>query len=172
MIIKYLGYVLRHKWYVLIECWKRGLFWRGLAHDWSKLRPSEFFPYARHFYGPDSHHKDGSHAARGGDDEDAAFDFAWLLHQKRNRHHWQWWMLPEDDGGTKTLQMREPFLAEMLCDWRGAGRAQGHGDDVRPWYEKNGSKMQLHQETREVVEELLGVFASTLLNGITVPHLS
>ena len=152
----------------MIECFKRGLIWRGLVHDWSKLRPSEFFPYAWHFYGPDSHHKDGSHAAKGiqtGRDEtgyykptdtgDAAFDCAWLLHQKRNRHHWQWWILPEDKGGIVLLPMRESYLAEMICDWKGAGKAQGHGDDIRPWYAKNGSKMQLHQETRKIVEELL-----------------
>ena len=100
---KYLKYVLRHKWFVFIECCKMGYPFLGLIHDWSKFRPSEFLPYAEHFYGKDSHHKDGSHQQKGiktGRDEtgyykptdtgDKAFDFAWLLHQKRNRHRWQW----------------------------------------------------------------------------------
>ncbi len=157
MILKYLSYVVRHKWYVMVGCFKCGLIWRGLVHDLSKFRPSEFFPYARHFYGPDSHHKDGSHAAKGGDTGDEAFDFAWLLHQKRNRHHWQWWILPEDEGGVKVLPMREPHLTEMICDWKGAGRAQGHGDDVVPWYRKNRPKMQLHLLTAHGVTRGLGL---------------
>ena len=48
---KYASYVLRHKLFVGLECFKVGLFWRGLVHDLSKLRPSEWLPYARHFYG-------------------------------------------------------------------------------------------------------------------------
>ena len=49
--LKYLWYVIRHKWYVGIECFKKGLYWQGLVHDSSKLFPSEFIPYARYFYG-------------------------------------------------------------------------------------------------------------------------
>ena len=42
---RYLSYVIRHRWFVMIECFKRGLIWRGLTHDLSKFHPSEFFPY-------------------------------------------------------------------------------------------------------------------------------
>jgi len=49
--IKYLWYIVRHKYFVMVECWARGLFWRGVSHDFSKLLPSEFVPYANYFYG-------------------------------------------------------------------------------------------------------------------------
>jgi len=49
--LKYLKYILKHKWYVMIECFKNGLIWRGLMHDLSKFLPSEFIPYANFFYG-------------------------------------------------------------------------------------------------------------------------
>ena len=162
--LKYLKYVLRHKWFVFIECCKVGHPFLGLIHDWSKFRPNEFLPYAEHFYGETSHHKDGSHQPKGiktGRDEtgyykptntgNKEFDFAWLLHQKRNRHHWQWWVLPEDDGGEVLMEIPVKYRLEMLCDWFGAGRAQGT-PDVKAWYQKNKDKMRLHRETRSSVE--------------------
>jgi len=132
--IKYLRYIIRHKYFVLVECWKRGLYWRGLTHDLSKLRPSEFFPYANHFYGSKEGIKKGRDSTgyyKPTDTGDKVFDFAWLLHQKRNRHHWQWWVLPEDKGGVKVLEMDKADRLEMLCDWIGAGKVQGH---ISPCY--------------------------------------
>jgi len=37
--LKYLKYLLRHKWFVMLECFKEGLFWLGLTHDLSKFSP-------------------------------------------------------------------------------------------------------------------------------------
>ena len=100
---KYLSYVLRHKWYVFVECCKLGTPLRGILHDLSKFLPSEWFPYARHFYGnlpnwddvkricPTYQYKN---TKQGNKD---LFDIAWLLHQKRNKHHWQYWLLLEDN---------------------------------------------------------------------------
>jgi len=148
----------------MVECFKFGLIKRGLLHDLSKFLPSEFLPYAKFFYG-----KKGSGIKKGRnetgyykptDTGDSAFDFAWLLHQKRNRHHWQWWILAEDEGGVKIFEIREPYLTEMICDWIGAGKAQGKfspKDDkfleTRRWYNQNGSKMQLRETTRREIEK-------------------
>lgn len=169
MYWQYLRYVVRHKWFVLIECCKLGIPWLGLIHDLSKILPDELIPYTNHFYGPNSHHKDGSHQPKEiktGRDEtgyykptdtgDLAFDFAWLLHQKRNRHHWQWWVLPEDSGGIKVLEMSDRYRKEMLADWRGAGKAQGT-PNVQVWYHKNYARMTLHEKTRAWVEAQLGM---------------
>jgi len=128
--LRYLWYVIRHKWYVSIACFKVGLYWRGITHDMSKLRPSEFFPYAKFFYGSSYNQHE--------------FDFAWLLHQKRNKHHWQWWILREDDGGTKVFQMDLESVEEMVCDWIGAGRAINGKNDCVEWYRANRHKMQLN----------------------------
>lgn len=161
--IKYLFYLLRHKWYVLVESLKEGIPWRGFMHDMSKFLPSEWFPYVNYFYGGDSDIKRGRDETgyyKPTDTGDKAFDFAWLLHQKRNRHHWQWWILPEDEGGVKILEIQKQYLKEMICDWIGAGKAQGHvspKDDrffeTRRWYSKNKEKMQLHPHTRKWIEE-------------------
>ena len=83
--------------------------------------------------------------------KDTAFDFAWFLHQKRGRHHWQWWVLPEDSGAIKVLPILDCYRKEMLADWRGAGRAQGT-PNTSAWYNKNKEKLQLHPETRKWIE--------------------
>lgn len=164
--IKYLKYVIKHKYYVMIECFKNALIWRGITHDLSKFLPSEFIPYANYFYG-----KKGSDIKKGRnetgyykptDTGDKNFDFAWLLHQKRNRHHWQWWILPTDEEGIKIFEIPEPFLTEMICDWIGAGKAQGKFSpktdkffETRRWYQQNGKKMQLNEITRAIIEKII-----------------
>ncbi len=111
--LKYLFYVLRHKWFVFIECCKMGIFWRGLVHDISKFYPSEWFPYMRYFYGNYlewSKMPAGMKSQYFGPTRESIkkdFDFAWLLHQKRNRHHWQWWLLQEDSP-TSEFILQEP----------------------------------------------------------------
>jgi hypothetical protein len=157
--VKYLKYVFLHKWFVLLECWKLGLIWQGIVHDLSKLRLDELRPYARYFYGDIKKSRDETGYYKPTDTGDAAFDFAWLLHQKRNPHHWQWWILPEDEGGLKILPMQRRYVLEMICDWRGAGRAQGHGDDTIEWYRKHRHVMQLHSDTQQTIERLLGISA-------------
>lgn len=47
--LKYFNYVFRHKWFVFVECFKFGLLWQGLIHDWSKFLPDEFIAYANFF---------------------------------------------------------------------------------------------------------------------------
>jgi len=151
---KYLRYLIKHKWFVMIECFKVGLYWRGIVHDMSKLFPSEFFPYVNFFYckNPtvDRNITTGYKPYNTGDKE---FDFAWLLHQKRNKHHWQWWVLPKDDGTIKVFEMPHKYRLEMLCDWNGAGKAQGKGDNTKKWYKENKDKMKLHFKTREWLED-------------------
>jgi hypothetical protein len=162
----YFRYVVYHKWVVMRECFKRGLVWQGLVHDLSKFLPSEYIPYANHFYNKDGSKKE----ARGKtgyykptDTGDEKFDFAWLLHQKRNKHHWQWWVLPEDDGGVKVLPIPWEYRTEIICDWVGAGKAQGFLSpkndpylETRRWYHKNKDKMQLHEHTRQEIEKEIG----------------
>jgi hypothetical protein len=164
--IAYAKYLLRHRRYVRKECWDNGLYWRGLVHDLSKFRPSEWRPYARHFYNRDGSHRkvrDGTGYYKPEESRDSAFDFAWLLHQKRNRHHWQWWILPKDDGGWRVLEMDEKSRLEMVCDWVGAGKAQGFVSppdnpyaETRKWYSANRKKMVLGHNTRKWIEWKIG----------------
>ena len=177
MYWKYLRYLLRHRWFVMLACFREGLYWQGLIHDWSKFLPSEFVPYAWYFYGGERPCRDRVHAASlygaiwiGPSKESVAeaFDRAWLAHQHRNPHHWQHWVLREDSGATFAIPMPHKYRVEMLCDWQGAGRAiHGRYDatdpygETREWYKKNADKMILHDDTRAWVEAALGIERKT-----------
>jgi len=179
---RYCWYICRHKWFVFLACCRLGIPFAGIVHDLSKFRPSEFIPYARNFYGG----KDGK-GSRGGyltrallesnyhgdirnhiservffrwtkERVEADFDKAWLLHIHRNPHHYQFYILKEDSGETKVLEMPERYIREMVADWRGAGRAiQGRKSDARAWYLKGKDKKVLAPNTRRRVEQLLGI---------------
>ena len=146
-IFPYLWYVLRHKYFVMVECWRYGMYWTGIIHDWSKFLPSEFLPYARNF------HKYSRDDIPDGAKRD--FRRAWLHHQNRNRHHWQYWILNNDNGDVGVLRMPDKYLREMLADWKGAGRAIHGKDDTWEWYMKNFRKMSFHIDTRRKVERIL-----------------
>lgn len=157
MCLKYLWYVIRHKWFVFLECLKYGLVWRGLIHDWHKLLPDEFIPYARFFYGGmNKQIRDKTGYYKPTDTGYPPFDFAWFLHQKRGAHHWQYWILPTEKEGYKILNMPEIYLKEMICDWRGAGRAQGTPDTLT-WYLTNRNKLVLSIASRVWIEGELGL---------------
>ena len=144
---KYLDYIIRHKWYVFVECCKIGRPIVGIIHDWTKFLPSEFFPYVNYFY---TEYNNTTFYEAG---QNAAFDRAWLRHIHRNPHHWQYWILSEDKGDVKLLPMTPRYREELLCDWKGAGKAQRNPDSVAQWYWKNKSKMKFHPETEKWIEE-------------------
>lgn len=153
------SYVLRHKWYVGTTCAAEGIPLRGVLHDMSKFSLSEWRPYADHFYGDNElpRHTAGYNVA---DDpkQDAAFDEAWLRHIHRNDHHWQFWLLQKDDGDRIALPMPHECRLEMVCDWRGAGMAQGKKGgwhETLAWYTANKDRMILHPHTRCWIERFL-----------------
>lgn len=82
---QYLKYVLRHKWFVFKACLQLGVpLWIAILHDWDKFLPDEWLPYARTFYAPD-----GTKRYQ----ENVDFARAWMKHQHRNKHHWQYWLM-------------------------------------------------------------------------------
>lgn len=162
MYFRYLKYIIKHKHYVLVECWKLGIPMRGILHDWHKLLPSEFIPYARYFYGKwhswnNLHGDIRNHVSTKDTQEyvDEQFDLAWLKHQHRGKHHWQYWLLKEDNGTLKALPMPDKYRKEMLADWIGAGKAINGKNDAKDWYYKNRHKMILHPATKYWIEQQL-----------------
>lgn len=160
MFAKYLWYLAKHKFFVF----KAGLktkapLWNLIVHDWSKFLPDEFFPYMRYFYGkyPSIHDGKVSYLSgiRSKESTKVEFDYAWNLHQKRNPHHWQYWVLVKDTGETVALDMPEVYIREMIADWMGAGRAITGRWEVKEWYEKNKNKIILNPYTRIIVEQLI-----------------
>jgi hypothetical protein len=53
-------------------------------------------------------------------------------------------------------RQRPPTKREMLCNWKGAGRAIGK-PDTKGWYLKNKDKMLLGHETRQWIEQQLSI---------------
>lgn len=156
--LKYLSYVLRHKYHV----YRSGIYlgvsrWQLLIHDWSKFMPCEWLPYVEKFYG------DGSHKLV----VDLAFDRAWNHHQKFNQHHWQYWVLVNDSSEPKfnPLPMPEKYCREMVADWMGAGIAITGRMEVASWYGKNKDKIMLHESTRRDVELLISSIENTYRVG-------
>lgn len=150
--LKYAKYLFRHKWFVFLAGRKTGVaLWRLIVHDWSKFLPSEWLPYANYFHG-------GVLKCMAAQ---ARFDYAWLHHQKLNPHHWQYWVLREDSGATKLLEIPPHFVREMVADWMGAGRAITGKWDSQAWYERNKEKILLYETSRSMVEMLLETYGGS-----------
>ncbi|HBK53880.1 DUF5662 family protein [Syntrophomonas wolfei] len=147
--LKFLSYLIRHKWFVFLECLRLGVPWRGITHDLSKFLPGEFIAYANCFYA-NQHCSEQMEAPNSKE----SYMLAWLVHQKRNRHHWQWWILYGEENEPYATAMPDQYIKEMVADWWGAGRAQGK-PDIIAWYQANRNKMVLHRATRRRVEYLL-----------------
>ena len=148
---KYLDYVVRHKFYVGVACLEEGLVIRALTHDLTKLLPLELLAYARHFRNPDGTRKEDV-------PDDLFFNEAWLAHQNRNSHHWQHYLLTNDDGTLVALPMSPEARLEMVCDWKGAGKALGFPgtwESTRDWYETGKARRMLHLDTQQWVEDFL-----------------
>jgi hypothetical protein len=159
--LKNIRYILKHKYYVFIECCKMGMPLRGLVHDLSKFSITEFKPYAINFFA----NLQDWHAFRQAEGYpyeltknywEEKFELAWLHHKRVNPHHWEYWV-DVKDGKVEVLLMPEKYAKEMLCDWRGAGRAINGKDDTKEWYLKNRDRMILHPDVRKWVEGQLGV---------------
>ena len=153
---KYLNYVLRHKWFVFLECYKLGIPWLGIIHDWSKFRLSEFIPYAKHFYGRNRIGENKKEKVEGydksRDTEDDMFNKAWLYHIHRNKHHWQFWLLIQDRNKESVLEIPIRYRKELLADWHGAGKSITGKNNTKEWYLKHKEKFKFHSETRNWIE--------------------
>lgn len=162
---KYFKYVMRHKWFVFWAGVSIGApIWRLIIHDWSKFLPSEWFPYVDFFYTDKPQNDFWLSKKLGYSCYELTpfgllvrdkFDIAWNHHQKRNDHHWQHWVLIQDDGEIINMPMTESAMLEMIADWVGAGKALKSDKPVWVWYEGNKEKIRLRSETRKCVEQKL-----------------
>lgn len=117
-------------------------------HDASKWSVAEFEPYALYFYVDKNKYKDD-------------FDYAWNNHQKNNPHHWQYWVLVNDEG-TKALKMPQSYIIEMLCDWWSFSWKQNNLAEIFNWYEAKRPNMILHPETEASIVSILDMMKEKL----------
>ena len=142
---------MRHKYYVAIECFKRGLYYQGIVHDMSKCYPSEFLRSAKYATGKDS--------PVGLEKEEKGFSLAWLNHKGRNKHHWQYWV-DVVKGEIYVYDMPRRYVIEMYCDFIGAGKIYSakDWDETEPikYYENTEkARMIVSDRTRILFENLL-----------------
>jgi hypothetical protein len=147
-LLKYMRYLLAHKYHVYTAGRALKVPLRQLIiHDWSKFLPNEFFPYAEHFYGVDR-----GEASR---KSSASFRQAWLYHVHKNPHHWNHWVIINNEGKPFTYIIPEKYLREMVADWLGANMSiRGYYGYVE-WLEANKNKIVMHPESRIALDELL-----------------
>lgn len=138
MYWRYFKYIMEHKKNVFIECLKIGQPIHGIFHDLSKFLPSEFFPYAEKFFSGDYAYKFF--------EVENNFAMAWLLHQHRNKHHWEFWV----NAKGRAIPMPKKFVMQMIADWKAMSRK--FGGDAEEYYSKNKDKMILHRRTINIIE--------------------
>lgn len=142
-----------HKWLVLKNCFRIGLYKQGLTHDLSKYSITEFWAGVKYFQGNRSPN-DAQRQAEG-------YSAAWLHHKGRNRHHLEYW-IDYDPSGKETLigaEIPVCFVAEMFCDRIAASKVymKENYTDASPWeyYERGKKHYILHEKTRELLEHML-----------------
>ena len=99
------------------------------AHDQSKYSKEEYDAYDNYFYGNRSY------------EVVRVFNVAWLHHIHNNPHHWQYWILNNDnpDEGMILLDMPDEYILEMICDWWSFSWTKGDLYEIFNWYNERKS---------------------------------
>lgn len=116
-------------------------------HDASKTDPEEYDAYDAYFYGNNRSYSVVQN-----------FKKAWLRHIHNNPHHWQHWILINDDPkeGMVVIDMPYIYVVEMICDWWSFSWTKGDLNEIFGWYEDRKDYMKLSANTQRSVEYILG----------------
>lgn len=130
-------------------------------HDSSKYYPDEYEAYDNYFY--------GNNRSTSVID---AFNNAWLLHIHRNPHHWQYWILTNDDPevGEILIEMPYNYIIEMICDWWAFSWKKGDLSEIFSWYDEHSAYIKLAPKTRETVENILWAIRGRLGYNVMAHH--
>lgn len=127
------------------------------GHDQSKYSKEEYPAYDAYFYS-------GNKTAKVVEE----FNYAWLHHIHHNPHHWQYWVLLEDDPAIgsfgKCLEMPMEYIYEMIADWWTFSWRAGNLMDIFNWYETHKDTMKLGVKTKFVVVGILSNMKTILEN--------
>ena len=130
-------------------------------HDESKYSTEEYDAYDKYFYG-------GNRSYKVVQD----FNYAWLHHIHNNPHHWQYWVLLEDDPESgmpyKALEIPMPYIFEMIADWWSFSWKSGNLFEIFNWYADHRSKQIINPKSREIVEYILERIWKVLIMQETV----
>ena len=156
---KHFKTITYHKWLVLKGCFRIGLYKQGLLHDLSKYSITEFGVGAKYYQGDRS----PNNAER----EAYGYSKAWLHHQGRNKHHYEYWhdyCATAEKGVMVPVPMPDKYIAEMLMDRIAASKVYNgvdYRDDAPLKYFLGGKKnIPIHVDTGATLEMLLTMLAT------------
>ena len=148
--------ITKHRFLVMIHCFKVGLIWRGLTHDLSKYSPTEFLAGVRYYQ--------GDRSPNTAEREINGYSVAWMHHKGRNRHHFEYWT--DLKPGTRQyapVPMPRQYLVEMCMD-RIAACKTYHGKHYTPrdpldYLERAKESPLMHPDTMRKTRFLLQMLA-------------
>lgn len=139
-----------HRYEVMKNCFKCGLYSQGLSHDLSKYSPPEFLVSVKYFQGDRSPYMY--------EKEKYGFSYGWLHHKGRNRHHWEYWY-DMIKGEWVPLEMPLPFFIEMVCDRVAACRIYQKENYTQrsalEYYYSRNDRFYMHEKTAAKLEAVL-----------------
>ena len=167
---EYNKYLYKHKVFVCVGYYflenlyspnssARTKFYRDLSierlfdHDKSKTSMTEYGPYDKYFYSKDKLDQKAI----------ADYEYAWNNHIHLNPHHWQYWVLINDDDGIKPLPMPRRDILELLCDWMSFditpiqpyGTFKLDAYKLNKYWTDHENTMILHPKTRSSIKYMI-----------------
>jgi len=149
--IKHFILITTHKWYVMKNCFKAGLYWQGITHDLSKYTPTEFFESVKYFTGTMSPLDKAK--------RDKGYSNAYLHHMGRNKHHFEHWVDDYIHGG-RSIQMPFKYALELVCDYLAAGQIYMKKDfsyeaEYKWWQNRTNEKTMMHPQTKKFIDLMM-----------------
>lgn len=145
--------ITEHKWLVMKNCFRVGLYGQGMLHDLSKYCPEEFASGVRYYQ--------GNRSPNAAEREVFGFSKAWLHHKGRNKHHFEYWtdFSLQIEEGIVGYKMPLKYVVEMMMDRIAAskvykGKAYHDGCPLE-YYKYSKDYIIIHPETRALLEKLL-----------------
>ena len=139
-----------HRFVVMKNCFRCGLYAQGLKHDLSKYEPAEFWESVKYFQGTRSPYMY--------EKEHFGYASGWMHHKGRNRHHWEYWY---DMRNGKWVPLKMPFnyFVEMVCDRVAACRIYQKENYTKSsaldYYLSRNDRFYMHPETAADLENVL-----------------
>lgn len=149
-LIKHLHTIDHHRFEVMKNCFRCGLYKQGLLHDLSKYSYSEFHESVKYFQGnrsPYMYEKEQFGYANG-----------WMHHKGRNKHHWEYWY-DMIDGKWQPLEMPFNYFVEMVCDRVAACKIYQKDkytkESALNYYLAKSDGLYMHPKTNAMLKEVL-----------------
>lgn len=150
--------ITTHKYLVMMDCFKLGLYKQGLLHDLSKYTPVEFLTGVKYYQ--------GFRSPNSAEVEEKGYSVAWLHHKGRNKHHYEYWVdfAPRcKDKPLRIAPMPDKYICEMLVDRVVACKVYNKDNfkdsDPLDYYNSGNTAQFLHERTKRLLEGLLKMYS-------------